>query len=281
MLVFGKWRNVFLSFVLVVGMASSAEANYPVRDTSNILTNAKNVAETIKVVTETTKMALDTAQQVQNGLKDLAKFPDDLMQASVNVMKSITSNVNNTIRDVTDPKKYAKELFPGIPSAEQLKQYKDSFEKQLKNGTFVDVKIEVQELKEAEDTKVLNARKKTEEGIKKIEEENKKGEEELRKLAERARTAQGQDEILGIKIAMTGVKANIEANNQQKQYMKDQLKIVEDEATINKARIEVQGQETSNKAESPFKDFLYGDLQTKTGYNESFGRPEGEKPFWK
>lgn len=281
MLVFGKWRSVFLSLVLVAGMASSAEANYPVRDTSNILTNAKNVAETIKVVTETTKMALDTAQQVQNGLKDLAKFPDSLMNASISVMKNMTTNVNKTIHDLSDPKKWARELFPEIDTVQKLKNVANGFEDRLKSGDLVYIKIDMMARVKEEDARVIAARKKTDEGIKKIEEENRKGEEELKKLAEKAKTAQGQDEILGIKIAMTGVKANIEANNQQKQELKDQLRIVEDEAEINKSRIKADATTTDSKAETPFNDYLYGDIKTKTSFNESFGRPEGEKPFWK
>lgn len=277
-----KWKASVLSFVLLMSVSLPAHAAYPVMDSSNILQSAKNLAEQVKVVTETTKTALNTMNMVKNGILELTKLPQQFIDAQLSGLKGIQSAIQGTIKDATNPNKYAKEIFPELSNDQVLKDITQSFSKFKNGGSLFDIRIVVQQEQQKQDEKVLAAQKKTTETIKKLHEQNEKARDEINKLVEKAKSATGQNQLLGIQTLIEGYRATILANEATERNVKAQLENVQDGANMAKAKIEEEARIATSEAQKKEVDkFVNAEVKDNTQYNVSFGVPESENAPWK
>ena len=274
-----NWEYTLLSFTLLMSVSFPAEAVYPVRDSENILQQAKNYAESIKIVTEATKTALDTANLVKNSILQLSKLPQDFINAQVGALNAARNTALGTIKDIANPNKYVQEIFPEMRQEDVLKDLKNMGA----GKSLLEINVAVIETKQAEDQKVIEAEKKSEEIIKKIHEENDKARQEINKLVEKAKTAAGQNQLAQINIAINGWKASIDANMAQEKLVKDQLENVKDQAAMNKAKAEQEGIQANARAQNTGVDGVVNALKEEDSepYNRDFTAPSDEKAFWK
>lgn len=274
-----KYSSLVLSLVLTMGLTFSAEAGvYPVRDSEGILQQAKTYAESVKTVTEATKTALDTANMVKNQLMQLAKLPEEILNQQIAALNGSLNRIKGIVNDATNPKNLAPDLFREIDKQE-------TFLKDIKNipsGTSpVVIQVTVDNQINEENKKVLAAQQKATQIIKQCELDNQEATKKINELVEKAKTAKGENELLGIQVAIDGQKTVIDANNSRINLCKTQIEIVKDQADANKARIEQEAaKKYSENQNNSLDKLLSSDTGNSTAYNVKFSKPKGENPPW-
>ncbi len=275
-----RWKYTIFSFAILMSVSFPAEAVYPVRDSENILQQAKNYAESIKIVTEATKTALDTANLVKNSILQVTKLPQEIIQQQVANLNNSLASVKGIIRDVTNPTKMAREIWPEI---DQGKEMIDSIKKMGNGHIPIEINIAVIETAQAQDDMVLNAQKKASESYEKLSKDTQEAQEELNKLVEKSKTATGENQLAQIGIAMKGFEARIRANAVQMGLLKAQTDQLRDQAMINKARAEEEGRQANARAQAEGLDAVVNALKDDNAepYNRDFTIPADEKAPWK